>query len=306
MTAPHRITHVRYVGLGVPDLADQLEFYRDDWGLIERENADGLAFLGAVSATDPYILRLRQTESTRVDVVSFAVRTPEDVDSYAAHLGANGVTIVRPPGEITMPGGGYGLRFLDPDGRTLEIAAEVTPTAARELEEKEWVPGKLSHVVLNTPDLEASTQWYGDMLGLLLSDRLATFMTFLRADSPWHHTLALASGPRASMNHVAYESRGLDEYMRATGRLMRAGYDLAWGPGRHGPGENTFSYFLDRAGYVAEYTTALEQVADWSTWTPRVHPTTPEWSDQWGTACARNPEPFLGPHDAGLFDPPPV
>ena len=301
-----RITRVRYVGLGVPNLADQREFYRDTWGLVERESADGLSFMGAVSSTDPYILRLRETEAERLDLVSFAVPSAGDVDAYAAHLVEMGVQMVRSPATTDVPGGGYSLRFLDPEGRTLEISSDVAEVESRELAEREWLPGKLSHVVLNSPDLESLVAWYGKALGMTVSDRLEDVMAFLRADNEWHHTMALARGPYSSVNHVAYESRGIDEYLRASGRMLRAGEACVWGPGRHGPGDNTFAYFQDRSGFVAEYTTALERVDDWSAWTPRVHPMTPEWSDQWGTACVRNPEPFLGPRDSGLFNPPPV
>jgi len=302
-----RITHVRYVALGVPNFAEQLEFYRDSWGLVERATDGDVAFLGAVSTADPYILRLRRTDAARMDLVSFAVPTPEDVDAYAVHLRAAGAQIVQEPGEIAgLPGGGYGLRLFDIEGRTVEIASSVEQVSARELREREWLPGKLSHVVLNTPDLEGLTDWYCRTLGLRLSDRLADLMCFLAADSPWHHTLAIARGTHATINHIAYETRGIDEYLRASGRLMRAGEECVWGPGRHGPGDNTFAYFTDRSGYVAEYTTALQYIEDWSVWQPRVHPTIPEWSDQWGTACARKPEPFLGPRDSGLFIAPPV
>ena len=36
--------------------------------------------------------------------------------------------------------------------------------------------------------------------------------------------------------------------MRGTGRLLRAGVEKVWGPGRHMAGNNTFSYFLDPHG----------------------------------------------------------
>lgn len=302
-----RITHVRYIALGVPNLRDQVEFYRDSWGLIERATSDGVSFLGAVATSDPYILRLRQTEAERTDLLSLAVPGPEDVDAYAAHLRAEGAQITMEPGPLaSLPGGGYGLRFFDLEGRTIEISAAVEQVAARELAEREWVPGKLSHVVFNTPDLEGLTEWYCRMLGLRISDRLADLMCFLAADGPWHHTMAIARGTHPTINHIAYETRGIDEYLRASGRLMRAGEECVWGPGRHGPGDNTFAYFTDRSGFVAEYTTALQYIEDWSTWTPRVHPTIPEWSDQWGTACPRKPEPFLGPVDSGLFVAPPI
>lgn len=301
-----RITHVRYVGLGVQDLGDQLEFYRDAWGLAERDTDRDLAFLGSDAATDPYLLRLRETDADRLDVVSFAVPTADDVDWYAGRLLEADVQLISKPHEVNMPGGGYGFRFFDGDGRTLEIASEVTPSEAREFEPREWQPTKLSHVVLNSDDLEATTRWYQRHLGLQISDRLEDVMVFLHGDSPWHHTLALAKNEYVSVNHVAYETLGIDEYLRATGRLMRAGLPCVWGPGRHGPGDNTFAYFQDRGGFVVEYTTALQYVEDWSQWTPRVHPITPEWSDQWGTACARDPEPFKGKPEPSLFVPPPV
>jgi len=259
-----------------------------------------------VASDEPYILRLRQTEAARTDLVSFAVPTPEDVDRMEARLRAEGVTIVWPAGELPTPGGGYGVRFHDLEGRTLEVSAEVGLGPARELAEREWLPGSLSHVVLNTPDLEATIEWYCRVLGLGLSDRLVDFMAFLHGDGPSHHIMALARGPYPTVNHVAYETRGIDEYLRATGRLLRAGEECVWGPGRHGPGDNTFAYFEDRSGFVCEYTTALQQIPDWSAHVPRVHPAVPEWSDQWGTACARRAEAFNGPRDSGLFAPPPV
>jgi catechol 2,3-dioxygenase-like lactoylglutathione lyase family enzyme len=301
-----RITHVRYVALGTSDLSGQTEFYRDVWGLQERESDAGLQYFGAVEAPDPFILRLRATDVDRLDLISFAVPSPEDADAMVAHLRRQGATLLSTPHESTGLGGGYGFRFLDHEGRTLEIMSEVRPVDARPLAEREWLPGKLSHVVINTPDLEATAAWYVHNLGLPISDRLEDRMIFLRGNNNVHHTMAIAAGPHVSLNHVAYETRGIDEYLRASGRLIRAGLPCVWGPGRHGPGDNTFAYFSDRSGFVAEYTTALQVVDDWEAWKPRVHPINPEWSDQWGTACARNPEPFIGRPDPGAFQPPPV
>lgn len=301
-----RITHVRYVALGTSDLSGQSEFYRDVWGLQERESDSGLQYFGAVESTDPFILRLRKSDIDRLDLISFAVPTPQDVDAMAADLRQGGVTVLTEPHESTGPGGGYGFRFLDLDGRTLEIMSDVKSVEGRELAEREWHPGKLSHAVVNTPDLEGTARWYVQHLGLPISDRLEDRMIFLRGNNNVHHTMAITAGPHVSLNHVAYETRGIDEYLRASGRLIRAGLPCVWGPGRHGPGDNTFAYFSDRSGFVAEYTTALQVIDDWNAWQPRVHPINPEWSDQWGTACARNPEPFIGKPDLGVFQPPPV
>jgi catechol 2,3-dioxygenase-like lactoylglutathione lyase family enzyme len=303
---PTAITHVRYVALGVRDLAAQVEFYKDVWGLSPRESDTGLQYFGAPATQDPHILRLRASEFDRVDLISFAVPSAKHVDSMAAKLRGSGVRLISEPGVSAAPGGGYEFRFFDHEGRTIEIKSDVEIVSAVELPERDWHPGKLSHVVVNSPDIEAAARWYGEHLGLQVSDRLADRMIFLRGDNNVHHTMAFAVAPHVSLNHVAYESRGIDEYLRASGRLIRSGLPCVWGPGRHGPGDNTFAYFSDQSGFVAEYTTALQVVDDWATWKPRVHPVTPEWSDQWGTANIRDPEPFLGRPDPGVHDAPPV
>ena len=76
---------------------------------------------------------------------------------------------------------------------------------------------------------------------------MGEMMYFLRCN-PQHHSLAIARGPHASLHHASFEMRGIDEYMRGTGRLLRAGVEKVWGPGRHLAGNNTFSYFLDPHG----------------------------------------------------------
>ena len=50
--------------------------------------------------------------------------------------------------------------------------------------------------------------------------------------------------------------------MRGIGRLRDAGYPPVWGPGRHGPGNNVFGYFVGPHGGVIEYTAEVEEVGD--------------------------------------------
>jgi catechol 2,3-dioxygenase-like lactoylglutathione lyase family enzyme len=298
------ITHLRHVGIGVPDLPTERGFYRDVWGLVSTvEDGDAL-FLAAEGSPEQYALRLRPAPERRLDLVAFAVETQDDVDGYAEAVTALGRGLVTEPGTMQTPGGGYGFRFLDFEGRTLEISAEVEHRSARQLHPKESIPTGLSHVVLNTTDLDAAVRFYTEILGFKVSDWLEHHMCFLRCNA-WHHTLALSDNPHASLNHVAWEMRGIDEYMRATGRALRAGTDLAWGPGRHGPGDNTFSYFSAPSGFVTEFTTELERIEDDATWTPRVFRRLPEESDLWGTAGVRKAEPFVGVPDPGAWTPPP-
>lgn len=302
-----RITRVRYVGLAMGDLDSGLGYYRDLWGLTPEVVDGDLAFLAAEGSSDPYTLRLRHGEENRIDVVSFAVRTRADVDWYHERLRRAGVRVLGEPAEVHLPGGGYGFRFLDPvEGRTLEIAADWSDRRAREVSEGEHVPTGLSHVVLNSARLPEFVDFLSGVLGFFQSDYLEDVMVFLKGDTPAHHVFAVSANAHANLNHIAYETRGMDEYMRAAGHLMRAGQEIVWGPGRHGPGSNTFAYFQDPTGFVAEYTTALETIPDLATWKPRVWQRTPTQSDLWGTACVRNPQPFIGAPDPGLWTPPPV
>jgi hypothetical protein len=137
---------------------------------------------------------------------------------------------------------------------------------------------------------------------------MGEMMYFLRCN-PQHHSLAIARCPHVSLHHASFEMRGIDEYMRGTGRLLRAGVEKVWGPGRHLAGNNTFSYFLDPQGNTIEYTTELENL-DEDTWHPSLHDfTDPMVSDQWGTANPMSEfvakKSFNDP-DRGVFVAPPV
>ena len=51
--------------------------------------------------------------------------------------------------------------------------------------------------------------------------------------------------------------------------MRKSGYEIMWGVGRHGPGSNVFSYFVEPNGFVTEYTTEVEQVDDTTSATTR-------------------------------------
>jgi len=307
------ITHLRHVDLTVPDYARQLEFLTRTWGLTAEHSETGLAFLAAEGSPEQYVVRLRQAAGKRIDLIAFGARTATDVDTLASRLAAAGVRLISEPGTLATPGGGYGFRFFDNEGRTVEVSAGVAVRKHRKIEEGESIPVRLSHVVINSADPAGTRAFYERHLGFALSDTLmhpamGEVMWFMRINA-WHHSVAVAAGPHASLHHVSFELRGLDEYMRGTGRLLRAGVEKIWGPGRHLAGNNTFSYFLDPHGNTMEYTTELERI-DEDTWHPHVYDfSQPEVADQWGTANAINEfvaRKSFNDADTGLFIAPPV
>ncbi|MBQ9055217.1 VOC family protein [Rhodococcus sp. (in: high G+C Gram-positive bacteria)] len=303
------ITRVRHVGIAVPNYAESREFYLNKWGLEIVEEDSDVAFFGTPAHPEQYIVRVRKSAEKRLDLISFAVDNASDVDALAERLAVGGaVKLEREPGQLDTPGGGYGFRFFDPDGRLLEVSSGVAQREYRALEPSESIPQKLSHVVINSTDVTATKTFYEQHLGFKLSDWLEDKMCFMRVRSD-HHILAIGQGPHVSLNHMSFEMRGIDEFMRGTGRMMRAGTDPIWGPGRHSAGDNTFSYFRDPTGNVVEYTTELETIADDEAWEPRTFSTAPEQADQWGTGGSMLEEmvpAMLNEPDKGLWTPSPM
>ena len=309
----HLITHLRYVGIAMPDIERQLSFYRDMWGLTEVAADTGVHFLAAEGSPEQYVVRLRRDDLKRQDLIAFGAASIAAVDTLAGRLTAGGVRLVHQPRPLDTPGGGYGVRFFDGDGRVVEVSAGVAAREHRKIEAREPIPVRLSHVVVNSPAPEATVEWYVKHLDFRLSDTLwlpptGNFMWFLRCNRQ-HHSFAVSRGPHVALHHASFEMRGIDEYMRGSGRMLRAGVEKVWGPGRHHAGDNTFSYFLDKAGNTVEYTTELELV-DEDLWHPSVHDlTSPQLMDQWGTANPMNEfvaaRSFNDP-DRGLFVAPPL
>jgi hypothetical protein len=100
-----------------------------------------------------------------------------------------------------------------------------------------------------------------------------------------HHSLAFTRVPSLTVNHVAFEVPSLDAVMRNAGRLKRHGFPMQWGVGRHGPGANVFSYFLDPDELPIEYTAEVQQVED-ASYRPRSPAdwARPPFWDAWGLA----------------------
>ena len=307
------ITHLRHVDLAVPDYDRQLAFYTGLWGLTIAAQDDGISFLAAVGSPEQYAVRLRRADEKRLDLLSFGAVDVASVDALAHRLGTAGVALVGEPSALATPGGGYGFRFFDIDGRTVEVSCDVEPRQHRKVEAGESIPVRLSHVVLNSPNPESTVAFYDKHLEFRLSDtlmhpRMGEMMWFLRCN-PQHHSMAIARGPHTSLHHASFELRGIDEYMRGTGRMLRAGVEKIWGPGRHQAGNNTFSYFLDPHGNTIEYTTELETL-DEDSWHPHLLDfSDPDVADQWGTANEMNEfvarKSFNDP-DKGVFVAPPV
>src|SRR6516162_648112 len=282
--AHNRVTGVRSVELGVRDLRQSADFYNKIWALEEVASDTGTIQFRATGA-EHHVLTIHERKKPALLGVHFAAPDRAAVDALCAKARGYGVEVDGDPAPLpAAAGGGYGFRFKTPDGLPMSISSDTArhPDAALDRSR----PSKISHVVLNSARIEDQVPFFADVLGFRLSDS-THLMDFLRCSAD-HHSIAIFRNNGPSLNHVAYELPNIDGLMRGTGRVTQNGFDIAWGIGRHGPGSNVFSYFIEPNGFVAEYTTELDQLDD-ATHVPQ---NAEYWQkmmpmpDRWGTAGA--------------------
>lgn len=296
MTDQIRVGHMRGLVMRAPGITATADFYREQWGLQVGETADGITYLRG-TGSEPFIYGLKDDATYGIEYIHFGMKDRAAMDALYAQVSGQGVKTLGAPALFDDPIGGYGFELLDPDNRRLRFTTDLQ---MREAETVHAYPRKVSHVVLNTPDMDGAETWYQDVLGFRTSDYSADQMVFLRCGSD-HHAIALVRAQYASVNHVAFEMPGIDSFMRGIGRMKQNGQVPSWGPGRHGPGNNPFAYFVSPSGFVIEFTAEVQQI-DEATHQPKVWSRSdPDSMDQWMTAGP--PTPAMRAVMAGRPDP---
>lgn len=281
---------LRSVELVTSRVAEAARFMTDIWGLVLAEQRGNDFYLRG-SGAFPYLMALHHGDADYVRSITF-VCTAQELSFIRTQVGARGLPMTDTT--ATDPGGGYGVIVELPEGelfRFLVDAQEVPPLppgpyhrkAARTAGNKTDIdlPVQLTHVVFNSCDAEATGTLVEQVLNFKVSDRTAG-MVFVRCNRS-HHSIAFARAGFASLNHIAFEMEDIEAVMRSIGRMRDHQLAPSWGPGRHGPGDNVFAYFISPFGPVVEFSTAVEIVPDdYVTGTPDQWTWPEKRIDQWG------------------------
>ncbi len=128
--------------------------------------------------------------------------------------------------------------------------------------------GKIGHVGVNVTDIERSTQFYTQVLGLSVTESMGENqrpggLVFLRYNQD-HHGIALFGGHTAplqggTLNHIAFEVHSLDEVFRAREHLRAHGITPHF-EGRRRAGCQVAVEFRDPDGHELEIYWDIDQV----------------------------------------------
>ncbi len=267
---------LRSVELAVPQADEAAAFLETLWGLFPAGTRGKTRFFRGTGA-HPYILAIQSAAAPAVHAIEFSA-PPGEIEKMHQRVRRASVP-VKTFTELDAPGGGEGFMVQGPEAQAYRFVAETAPVPALPAERDR--PIQITHAVMNAIDVAASDRFAVEVLGFKVSDRTRA-MTFVRCNQK-HHALAYAHSDVSSLNHIAFEMNDCDGVMRGITRMRDAGFDVVWGPGRHGPGNNVFGYFIAPFGGVIEYTAEIQEVSDdYRVGAPEDWKWPPGRTDQWG------------------------
>ena len=248
-----QVIKLGYAAFETKDIAAMQAYYTDVMGLTLAERGDN----GAIyfrNAFDYHTIALYPGEENRLHHFGLQLDGKQSLREVTAQLKELGVKAeLRTDAE---PGVAQLLQLADTEGNTLQLYLSMQQVE-NSFSEKGIVPEKLGHLGLSIHDLERVSDFYQRVLGFRVSDRVEDYFVFLRC-GPDHHTLNLMRSKDQKLNHIAFQLKDWAHVQVVCDYLGKRSIPLLWGPGRHGPGHNIFTYHHDPDQHVIELFTELD------------------------------------------------
>lgn len=274
-----RVAKIGYVGFSSPDVARLLDYYTRVLGFAVVGDSPSQAFLTTGSDHHCVVIDKAEVPAGRT-YIGYEIHG--SLNDAQRRLLDRGFKVERRT-DIS-PATPDVLILDEPDTQTglhlyeSQASSGVSPTFDQR-------PSKLGHVAGFAPSLDTIRDFYQDALGFRWSDSVADFFIFMRCNVD-HHAANFIKDPAkgGAMHHVAYEARDLLHLQSMIDNLACQSYRLNWGPGRHGPGHNIFTYHADPDGNTIELFTQIDVMYDEEKgyYEPRQwHQDTPQYPKTW-------------------------
>ena len=250
-----QVTRIGHATLETPDLDRQIDYFTDVVGLVPAERQNGRAFL-ATKLGDLAVVLEKGTDA-KCARISFQAAAATDFDHLRRGLEAEGVRCDMR--SDPCPGIPRALTFADPKGTIVEVFTTATPFPRKPA--AGVGPIKLGHLAFSVAEPKAFADFYGRVLGFRVSDWIEDWFVFLRC-GPDHHTINFVQGKTTRMHHIAFELKDWAQVQNACDFLGGRNIPIIWGPGRHGPGHNIFTYHRNPDDQIVELFTELDKMLD--------------------------------------------
>jgi hypothetical protein len=270
-----KVTDIAYGKLRSPDLDAQEEFLTH-FGMVRADRTQHALYM---RGTDPaHHIHVTEKGDPGFIGMAYYAASEEDLHKVARVPGASGVE------DIDEPGGGKRVRLKEPNGYQIEVVwgiEQLPPIPVRRepmntgteplrragklmrLPQAPTPIKRMGHVVMGSPRLKETVQWFRDTLGFICSDDvyvesqdnlIGSFNRCDRGDAYVdHHVFFCLKHEQAGLNHFSFEVHDVDDVFSGHQRLEELGkYEHMWGVGRHLLGSQVYDYWADPWGRVHE------------------------------------------------------
>ena len=255
--------HMGHLALRVTDPVRSAEHLTATLGLRRTFEQDGV--IGLSCNEKHHEVQLLAASTAGLDHVGIEVEDVRGLDRLRDALIADGALILsESPQE---PGLEHAIRVLGPGDLVLEL---YTGMAREPFSVPHYMPAlgrRFGHVNIATRDRVELQRFLIDVLGFRISDTLGTDIRWLRCDR-YHHGIALRQAQADSLHHYAFELADWGAIQRYADQLALLGKRLIWGPGRHGPGRNLYTYTPDPDNVIVEGYADLLTIDDEANYVP--------------------------------------
>jgi catechol 2,3-dioxygenase-like lactoylglutathione lyase family enzyme len=253
MINARRFSHVT---LETPDIERQITYFTEVNGLNVAERHNGRAYLATKHGD--LVVTLESGSQARCARLAFQVARDTEFDDIRKGVEAEGLSCQAR--NDAVPGISQMLSFEDPKGTVCEVFAAQTP-----ISQPKPVAGigpiKLGHLAFAVPEPKQFADFYSRVLGFRVSDWIEDWFVFMRCGAD-HHTINFVKGKHTQMHHVAFELKDWAQVQTACDFLGGKKIPIIWGPGRHGPGHNIYTYHRNPDDQIIEMFTELDKMLD--------------------------------------------